>query len=401
MTVIATTSILFVLATTLMMMVAYQTSSTTVRGARLSATHVADAGINAYLYELKSKPGYFTTTPDTGPIGVGDGQSYRVIAVPPGNGQPLTLYSTGSTGDGTVTVAATVKFPTFADFMFMSNADIRIGTGATINGKVHSNANITNEGHITGKVTAVGTITNTGILDMPSADRQAKISFEQVLVDMDNIRLSAVGNTSYFPASATLGYRAVVSGNTVTVSEITAGTTTGNLTLKPYRTLAVPASGALYFADDVWVSGSYSVPLTIVSNENIYIPNNYAPANMSSTVTGGLIARLNIIVPCWYSSVPQNMVLTAAMLSQGGRITADMKTGVFRDKITITGSETYWSADGGFVTVNTQNGADVAGFHARTYSYDERLDDFPPPKYPIIQDGTLKVATWTEDNSPQ
>jgi hypothetical protein len=401
MTVIATTSILFVLATTLMLMVAYQTSSTTIRGERLSATHVADAGINAYLYQLKPKPGYFWTVPDTGVISVGDGQTYRVIAVPPGNGKPLTLYSTGSTGDATVTVAATVNFPTFADFMFMSEADIRIGAGAIINGKVHSNANITNQGRITGKVTAFGTITNSGILEVPSAEHQAKISFAQVLVDMDDIGQSCLGNTSYFPSSRTLGYRAVVSGSTVTVSEITAGTTTGNLTITPYRTLTVPPSGTLYFLDDVWVSGSYSVPLTIVSNENIYIPNNYAPSNMSSTVTGGLIARLNIIVPCWYASVPQNMVLTAAMLSQSGRITADMKTGVFRDRITITGSETYWSADGGFVTVNSYSGADVAGFHARTYNYDERLDDFPPPKYPIIQDGNLKVATWTEDNSPQ
>jgi type II secretory pathway pseudopilin PulG len=33
-------------------------------------------------------------------------------------------------------------------------------------------------------------------------------------------------------------------------------------------------------------------------------------------------------------------------------------------------------------------------------AYDQRLDDFPPPKYPVIQDGTLKVNTWVEDSNP-
>jgi hypothetical protein len=109
-----------------------------------------------------------------------------------------------------------------------------------------------------------------------------------------------------------------------------------------------------------------------------------------------LIAKGNIIVPCWYASVPAQMTLTAAMLSQSGRIYADTKQGLFRGQITITGSETYYDANGGFVTV-TYNGIPVSGFLARVYTYDQRLDDFPPPKYPVIQDGTLKVDTWIEE----
>lgn len=104
-------------------------------------------------------------------------------------------------------------------------------------------------------------------------------------------------------------------------------------------------------------------------------------------------------MPCWYASVPSQMVLTAAMLSQSGRIYADTKSGVFRAKITITGSETYYDANGGFVVV-TSGGTPVAGFLSRVYTYDQRLDDFPPPKYPVIQDGTLKVNTWVEDRNP-
>ncbi len=398
MTVIATTSILFVLATTLMLMVGYQTQSTMIRTSRVRAMHVADAGINAYLFQLKSQYGYYLTAPDTGVVSIGNGESYRVTAQPAANGKPLTLYSTGAAGDGTVTIAATIRFPSFADYMFLSNADIRIGSAALINGQVRCNSNIINAGHITGKVTAAGTVSNTGVMDQGALQHQAAVDFNQVLADMDTIMLSAKGNNSYFPASGAYGYRVTVNGANVTIDKITGGTTTGVLVTTPVRTMAVPTSGAFYFSDSVWVSGSHSVPLTIVSDKDIYIPNNYGPSTMNSTVTGGLIAHGNIIVPCWYASVPQDMSLTAAMLSQSGRIYADTKQGVFRNNITITGSETYYDANGGFVVVDS-NGNATAGFRNRTYTYDQRLDDYPPPKYPVIQDGSLKVDTWIEDHS--
>lgn len=399
MTVIATTSILFVLATTLMMMVGYQTQSTLIRTSRVRAMHVADAGINAYLFQLKTQYGYYLTAPDTGVITIGDHETYRVVARPAANGKPLTLFSTGTAGDGTVTIAATVRWPSFADYMFLSNEDIRIGSAALINGMVRCNSDVINAGHITGRVLAAGTVSNTGVLDQGSLSHQAAVDFNQVLADMDLIMTSAKGNNSYFPASGALGYRVTVNGQSVTIDKITGGTTTGVLVTTPVRTMAIPTSGAFYFSDSVWVSGSYSAPVTIVSDRDIYIPNNFAPADMNSTVSGGLIAHGNIIVPCWYASVPQQMTLTAAMLAQSGRIYADTKQGVFRDRITITGSETYYDANGGFVITDSY-GHDVAGFHNRTYTYDQRLDDYPPPKYPVIQDGTLKVDTWIEDKTP-
>jgi len=395
-TVMATTSILFVLATSLMLMVAYQTQATQVRTARLRATHVADAGINAYLYNLRAQYGYYTHTPDTGVVSVGTGESYRVVAVPPTAGRPLTLYSTGTSADGTVTIAATVRFPSFADYMFLSNQTINIGNAALIKGQVRCNADINNAGHITGKVSAAGRVTNTGVMDLGYADNQAVVDFNQVLAAMDDIMLSAKGNDVYFPASGVYGYRATVNGRIVTVEKITGGTTTGVLTTTAVRSFAIPDSGAIYFSDSVWVSGTYSAPVTFVSDRDIYIPDDYAPASLESTVTSGLIAKGNIIIPCWYASVPAQMTLTAAMLSQSGRIYADTKQGLFRGQITITGSETYYDANGGFVTV-TYNGIPVSGFLARVYTYDQRLDDFPPPKYPVIQDGTLKVDTWIEE----
>lgn len=397
MTVMATTSILFVLATTLMMMVAYQTQTTAIRTERVRATHVADAGINAYLFHLRDQPGYAGLTPDTGWITIGENELYRVTAVLAANGKPLTLYSTGVADDGTVTIAATVRRPSFADYMFLSHSDINIGVAALINGKVRCNSNINNKGHITGKVTAAGNVTNTGTMDLGFSEHQAPVEFNEVLAAMDDLMVSAKGNSTYFPASGAFGYRATVNGNVVTVEKITGGTTTGNLQTVAVTAVAVPPSGALYFSDSVWVSGTYSTPVTIVSDRDIYVPNNYVPASLNSTVTAGLIAQGSIIVPAWYPSVPQQMQLTASMLAQSGRIGADFKQGIFRDSITITGSETYYET-GGFVTVNS-NGQSTAGFLNRTYNYDQRLADFPPPKYPTIEDGSLKVDTWVEDRA--
>jgi hypothetical protein len=400
MTVMATTSILFVLATTLMLMVAYQTQTTALRTSGVQATHAADAGINAYLFYLKPQPDYYVNNADTGVVSIGNGDTYRVQAVAPANGKPLTLYSTGTAGGRTVTIAATVRRPTFADYIFLSNADLNIGSAATITGQVRCNANIVNAGHITGKVVAAGSVTNTGKMDLGYTDHQAPVDFNSVLADMDTIMTSCKGNNSYFAPSGSggYGYRVTVSGTSVSVERVTGGITTGNLTTTMVRTLAVPASGALYFADTIWISGTYSVPLTVVSDHDIYVPNNYGPSNMNSTVTGGLIAKGSIIVPCWYPSVPMQMTLTAALLSQAGRVTADMKTGVFRDSITITGSETYSDANGGFVLVDG-SGNQVGGFRSRAYTYDQRLDGYPPPKYPVIQDGSLKVDTWIEDKT--
>jgi len=36
------------------------------------------------------------------------------------------------------------------------------------------------------------------------------------------------------------------------------------------------------------------------------------------------------------------------------------------------------------------------GFSQRTYTYDQRLDIYAPPRYPVVHDGSLKVATWVE-----
>jgi hypothetical protein len=399
MTVMATTSILFVLATTLMMMVAYQSQATTLRTSRLRATHVADAGINAYLFSLKSDYGYYKDAPDTGWVTIGDNERYRVTAVPAADGHPLTLRSTGVAGGGTVTIAATIRFPSYADYMFLTNSDLSVAGDADIKGQVRSNGDIFNQGKIEGKVMSGGTVSGNGSFDRGYAQNQPIVDFNQVLAAMDDMMVAARASSTYFPPSGASGYMVTVSGNVVTVASIDGGTTTGDFVTTPVSVFNVPASGVVYFADDVWVSGAYSSPLTIVSDSDMYLIGDYGPSDANTTATSGLIAKGNIIVPAWYKSVKTDMTIDAALMSQSGRIYADIKQGVIRDRITITGALTAFDAGGTWGSVDSFTGQPVAGFRQNVYTYDQRLNAYPPPMYPVVLDGSLKVDTWLEDKT--
>jgi len=401
MTVMATTSILFVLATTLMMMVAYQTQTTTQRTTRLRATHVADAGINAYLFDLKNDYGYYREAPDTGWITIGDNERYRVTAEPATSGHPLTLRSTGIAGDGTVTIAATVRFPSYADYMFLTNADLNVAGDAIINGQVRSNGSIVNQGKIVGKATAGGTVTGNGSFDRGYAENQPIVDFNQVLAAMDDMMVEARASSSYFPATGAFGYKVTVSGNMITVEKVLGGTTTGNFQTTVVTVFAVPASGVVYFADNVWISGDYSVPLTIVSSSEMYLIDDYGPTDANATATSGLLAKGNIIVPAWYTSVKTYLTINAALLSQSGRIYADVKQGVIRERINISGALTAFDSGGTWGSYDKFTGQPVAGFRQNVYTYDQRLSQYPPPMYPTVLDGSLKVDTWLEDATQQ
>lgn len=398
MTVMATTTILFVLATTLMLMVSYQTQTTRIRTARLRATHVADAGVNAYLYQLKNNYAYYKSTSDTGWIDIGNGESYRVTAVPPTRTTPLTLRSTGISQDGTVTIAATIRFPSFADYMFLSNADLKVSGDAKINGTIRSNGNIDNQGDITGKAIASGVVTGNGRFGQGSEEGRSIVDFNYVLVVLDEMRTVALGDGTYYPVTGAYGYRVTVSGSTVYVEKVVGGTADGTMLTAPIGLITIPANGVLYFADDVWVSGSYGSPVTIACEGDMYLVGDYVPADPYSTVTSGLVAKKNIVVPAWYKTVKADMTVNAAMLTATGRIYADIKQGVIRDRITITGAVTAYDSGGVWGTYDF-TGQPIAGFRQNVYTYDQRLIDNPPPLYPQVFDGSLKVDTWIEDRN--
>jgi hypothetical protein len=396
-TVVAMSVILFLLATALLTLATGLISATESQTAVTKATHMADAGLNAYLYELRRDPTYYVSH-DTLEGELEDGRWVVTAEPPAAPGDPLVLHATGAIPSmGTTnTVTAEVRFPTYAEYIFLSDADINIGADAVIYGRIRSNGDIDNKGRVTGRAFAAGSITvsGAGVFDDGFEANQPAVDFSQVTVDMQAMKQVAQDSGTYYGASGGSGYYARLSGTQVVVSRVTGGTSTGNLTKSQIAILTVPASGVLYFNEDVWVSGTYSTKLTIAGARDIYIDDNLGPQNMSSPHTCGLVAQRSVIVPSWYPNLPNNMTLTAAMLAQTGSIYGDYHTGVTKNKITINGSMAY--SDYGYFAL--YSGSTVtAGFKSRSYNYDQRLEVEPPPMYPRLRDGSLRINTWFEE----
>lgn len=396
MTVVSISVILFMLVTVLFILTANLQASTRSQVAQTKATHMADAGLNAYLYELRRNPTYYLSNPTLGPTTLGDGVWSAVADAPVAPGAPLVVHATGSIPSMgvTETIIAEVRFPTYAAYMFLTDADLNIGADAVIDGKIRSNGDVDNSGRVTGRVFAAGSVSGTGQFDDSWLEGQPIVDFSQVTMDMQIMRQLADDAGVFFTASGGLGFRAVLNGTTVAVYRVTGGVSTGNLTTTLIRVVTVPSEGVLYFDEDVWVSGSYSTKLTIAGARDIYIDADLEPSQLNRPFTCGLVAQRNVIVPTWYPSLPQSMTLTAAMLAQTGSIYGDYHTGVTKTKITINGSMAY--NDYGYFALYS-GGSVIAGFRARDYNYDERLEVEPPPHFPQLRDGSLNVSTWFEE----
>lgn len=66
--------------------------------------------------------------------------------------------------------------------------------------------------------------------------------------------------------------------------------------------------------------------------------------------------------------------------------------GRLRSKAWFIGSRTYAQFSG----LVSGSGSGAIGFASRIYDYDQRLDIFAPPGFPVIHNGTLKVTSWQE-----
>ncbi len=390
----AVATIGFMLGTMLLSLTLYQSDMDTLQESRTASLHMADAGINAYLYELRRDPDYFVDNPQLGPTTLDDGV-WTVQATAPTDEEPLTLHATGGVPSRNVTstVVATVRFPTFADYMFLANADLNIGAHAVIEGKIRSNGDISNDGRVTGKATAAGSVSGSGDFEDGYEENQPVVDFTQVLADMDMMRQTAQASNTHFGQSGDDGYLLTINGASINVYRITGGTGSGNLTTQPVRSFMVPADGVVFFEDDVYVRGAYDTNVTVASARSLYIIDDWKRMDADGTYTSGLIAESHVIVPTWYPSIPENLEIQAALLAHSGAVYGDLRYGSVKTSLVIDGSMAY--SDYGYFA-SYQGNTVVAGFRQRDYRYDLLLDLRPPPMYPIIRDGSLKVSTWVE-----
>lgn len=442
-TVMSIAAIIFILATTLLMLATQQAVSAGAQVQRNKALASADAGINDYLYNLSADFDYWQAHPDTS--GLAAGTSWTLHAERPGGTGPIVLTATGVTpSQGNIpatrrVVKASVQSPTFADYMFMLNTSCSFGSGAIVKGNVRSNGSIANNGTITGNAYAHTTYSGSGTCQGTVYQNYPTLSFAAVdygklqsIAATDGCDFSSLPKYEPLPGGlyrAFWGYKVEFTGVGGTITPIRAVDpntgvlslyTTGTGDYAP-RNFNIPTEGVLYFDYPIWVSGTYSRKVTVATfsavhqtttdqsdwggsglndaktsagtvtnkaNSAMYLWNHLVPEDPQSDQVCGVVAKGDISVPSTYDSMPSTLNLTTALLSTAGSVHADMEYGQTKTKMHFEGAFASY-LDGGFTSTNM-------GFNARDYWYDTRLNSTPPPNFPPLGDGTLRVQSWVE-----
>lgn len=415
--------ILFVISTMLIVSAEFQVVQAQGEVLRVRALSTADAGLNAYLAGLRHDgPGFAWNNPDLGPTATSDGTWTASITETQG---ALLVRAVGTVTDETGkpfsrTVTSRVSYPSYADYALMGNCDINIGADATFIGKVGATGRIVNAG----KVYADSTLTQAGALwaggavtdQVGSKPRRAVaaeapmihenlgskwIDFGQISDDMAILKSTATTSSTSFPeltGKGIIGYRVTLDGANYSLHSVKGDKFTGGLSytaLTGKQNLPLPKTGVLYFDSDVWVVGNYNWALSIASSGDIMLTQNILATNSGSIHTCGLVAQNNVWIPIAYpmSELPDTLKIQAATIAITGHNGVYFEEGgPLRSKAWFIGSRTYNVATG----LVSGSGRNAMGFGTRVYDYDQRLNIYTPPSFPVIRNGTLKVITWQE-----
>lgn len=229
-------------------------------------------------------------------------------------------------------------------------------------------------------------------------------------VSFDDIKVE--GYTGVFTSRQ--GYRLTFNNAMVTVEAVTwESQTDGALgisataPLTSGKTVPIPANGIIYVDGTCWVQGTYSQKVTVAvpAPYDIIVPANLEYSSSSPKATCGLVAGGDIAFPHWYASMPDDLFVYAAMMSQQGFVNIDNPP--------EPGSQKYFPQKWQYASTysaNRKNSINLIGsramdnmgsglqqgFVVRNSEPDPRLYDDPPPMYPNVQGEDLEIMTWHE-----
>lgn len=414
--VVLVSSIIFLLVTTVLILMAYRTTQTTQYVERNQAMHLADAGLNEYMYRLSANGyDYWKSNPTIGPLAL-EGGTWVVTAEKAG--EQIRLRSQGTLDNGKRrTITALVRFPTFADYAWvLGSGNITFGATTVVNGKVRVTGNIYNSGVIkatayacgTGKRCYTGSSSTPKTANYPGGwqDGATPPDFSKITTDINKLKNTASGENSYFPPTGKEGYRVTLQGSQVRIEQVTkveetSGTILGQLSVTATQTVAVPASGVLFFDDYVWPMGSYSTPVTLATSKDMIYTQNLLRDPAHPKAVCGLVSVGKATWPVWYVSMPQNLTVEAAILSQSGTIGYDAtypstaqnpRPDRRKNDLVLRGSLSAAGGNTGFYASDLSSGF----IGDRLYTYDPALYDDPPPLFPVLQGDNLRVTQWID-----
>lgn len=390
------------------------------------ALSVAEAGVNYYLWHLAHNPTDYKdggTTPNTAPYGPyahdyfdNDGNllgTYTLYITPPVSGSTITTVKSIGTVpkfSGTRTILAQLGQPSFSNYIFLSDTELRFSSTSTTTGPVHSNVGVEFNGTNNGPVTAAsstytnGSGTHNGVWGTggPTSQWQypvPSIDFDQVTVNLSNMQTLAQANGVYLNTSGGIGwYLLLKSDGTIDIYRVNSENSSGiNTTF--VRNQAAPTNGLLFSTQEVWISGTnFPGRITVVAaklpdssstRRDINIINNLTYSTQDGSAAIGLVAQRSVFVPRY---VPNDMTVNAALLAQYGSVGYDTTNGGLKNSFTLYGAVAQNLNDYGFKTLGC--GSYCNGFPTTTYNFDSHLIYAPPPQYPTT--GNYSVLNWRE-----
>ena len=459
-TVVAMSAILFLLVTTLLTVVVFQASQVSKEITRNKAMHVADAGINAYMYELRRNPDFYLSTPTlSGTLENGD--AWSVEASDTAGTMPLTLRSMGTlaSSGATRTIVATVRYPGLAEpkYTYLAFGNNTIEPGTTIHGNVivqkpsaSTAAILKLYGHVTGFARCYGNSPGpsgridtvmgsyTGHADgglqpfyQPTQDPPLDVDSQFAATKADLLARAQAAGT-YFPRPnqpgvGAPGYWIELRGDYAVVWAGRGALVGGNAGDPPgtnfpnKRSIApdgtfLPAGQeyhwdlashpVFYFFSDVYVSGTYSASVTICGvGERVWLYHNLTPSPLNGTATLGIVSDRDVGVP-WYASTPTNLTVYAAIFAKARAIFKGDPLGAVGDKVSFTfyGSMTSGGAIAGSNSLQQYGSTPYQFLHGYAQMdiwFDNRLLANPPPGFPLLTVGStsrsiITVDSWVE-----
>lgn len=419
----------------------------------VSATYIAEAGINYYLWHLSHNVNDYCDGKACGSLGADgygpftydyktpDGHkqgTYSIYIKPPsGASAAVTVKSVGSAIGATAkrTLQASIAIPSFAQYAILTNTEIWIGPNETVDGALHSNSGIHFDGTGNDVISSAqtsyrpssqfggnGTIKN-GVWGNGGPQSLWRypvnsVDFQSVTADLQKLKSDAQSGGKYLAPtsvgnpSSKLGYYLELRGDGgIDVYRVSREQCT-SVTRSFVQTLAHPANNILYVDDNVWIRSKPNEKMP----GRLTIAAAYLPANASTfksiTVMGdvlyqakdgtaalGLIAQQDIKVS---RQAPVNIEINAAMLAQQGHVWYDKDTlagtscsQTVKSAITVYGAiatNLYWTWS--IVTGSAPNYTTVDGYQTTTNIYDKNLRLTPPPSFPLT--GSFSILNYRE-----
>lgn len=422
---------------------------------------IAEAGIEYYRWRLAHDPTDFqdgTGQPgpyvhaytDAGGNRIGE---FSLTITPPAEGSnTATVRSTGKL-DGTTAANRTIEVvlsqPSLASYAVIGNTDLYFAENVTVNGRVHANGGIRFDGIANGLVTSALTsyddpshsganefAVHTHVppedpvppaavpvrTDVFAGGREFPVpafDFDGITQDLANIKAKAQSGGTYLPNSGALGYHLILKENkTMDVYTVTAlvppptidcadtlvqaGWGTWSIATEAFSSnMQLPANGALFVEDDVWIGGQIDgskvtigvarFPENPTTYANVTINSDLLYSNYNGSDIIGIIAQNNVNTGLVSANV---LHIDAALVAKKGRVGRYYYPSPYCNPYDTRLSLTLF----GLIASNGIYGTrynDGNGYQNRVITYDANLLYSSPPYFPSTETA-YDILQWRE-----